>query len=46
MVAPDLTALVKCLNSLHTQAQRAAVQQADHQLTLRNWLIGRQLAES
>jgi predicted nuclease of restriction endonuclease-like (RecB) superfamily len=46
MVAPDLVALVKRLSSLHTQAQRAAVQQADYQLTLRNWLIGRQLAES
>ncbi|MGI4733656.1 MAG: PDDEXK nuclease domain-containing protein [Janthinobacterium lividum] len=46
MVAPDFAALVKRLSSLHTQAQRAAVQQADYQLTLRNWLIGRQLAES
>lgn len=46
MVAPDLVALVKRLSSLHTQAQRAAVQQADYQLTLRNWLIGRQLAQS
>lgn len=46
MVAPDFAALVKRLSSLHAQAQRAAVQQADYQLTLRNWLIGRQLAES
>ncbi|RZL01884.1 MAG: DUF1016 family protein [Hymenobacter sp.] len=46
MVIPDLAALVECLSSLHTQAQRAAVQQATYQLTLRNWLIGRYLAES
>lgn len=46
MVTPDFAALVERLSSLHMQAQRAAVQQADYQLTLRNWLIGRQLAES
>lgn len=45
MVDFALATLIERLSLLHTRAQRAAVEQASHQLTLRNWLIGRHLAE-
>ena len=46
MVDLALATLIERLSLLHTRAQQAAVAQANYQLTRRNWLIGRHLAES
>jgi predicted nuclease of restriction endonuclease-like (RecB) superfamily len=45
MIDAALATLIERVKLLQAQAQRAAVAQTSYQLTRRNWLIGRHLAE-
>ena len=40
MAETTLSTLAEQIGQLHAQAQRAAVQQVNYWLTVRNWLIG------
>jgi hypothetical protein len=45
MAGPTLSILAERIGQLHAQTQRAAAQQINYWLTVRNWLIGWHIAE-
>jgi len=45
MAETTLSTLAEQIEQLHAQAQRAAAQQVNYWLTVRNWLIGWHIAE-